>query len=70
MTDPGAVAGKWVRRSGRRGCLPLPPITLPGGSEAGRGDVPALGEHTETLLRAAGMTDEKIAALRRDGVVR
>ncbi|MFE8016257.1 CaiB/BaiF CoA transferase family protein [Streptomyces antibioticus] len=46
----------------------LPPITLPGGSEARMGDVPALGEHTEALLRAAGMTDEEIAALRRDGV--
>ena len=46
----------------------LPPITLPGGSEARMGDVPALGEHTGALLRAAGMTDEEIAALRRDGV--
>ncbi|MFF2216036.1 CaiB/BaiF CoA transferase family protein [Streptomyces antibioticus] len=46
----------------------LPPITLPGGSEARMGDVPALGEHTEALLRTAGMTDEEIAALRRDGV--
>lgn len=46
----------------------LPPITLPGGVEARMGDVPALGEHTETLLRAVGMTDDEIAALRRDGV--
>ncbi|MFJ8112991.1 CaiB/BaiF CoA transferase family protein [Streptomyces sp. NPDC096132] len=46
----------------------LPPITLPGGPEASMGDVPALGEHTEALLRAAGMTDDEIAALRRDGV--
>ncbi|WP_415924150.1 CaiB/BaiF CoA transferase family protein [Streptomyces sp. AK08-02] len=46
----------------------LPPITLPGGVEARMGDVPALGEHTEALLLAVGMTDEEIAALRRDGV--
>ncbi|MGW1162987.1 CaiB/BaiF CoA transferase family protein [Streptomyces sp. NPDC002513] len=46
----------------------LPPITLPGGDEARMGDVPALGEHTEALLRAVGMTDDEIAALRRDGV--
>jgi crotonobetainyl-CoA:carnitine CoA-transferase CaiB-like acyl-CoA transferase len=32
------------------------------------GNVPALGEHTEALLRAGGMTDDEIAALRRDGV--
>jgi crotonobetainyl-CoA:carnitine CoA-transferase CaiB-like acyl-CoA transferase len=47
----------------------LPPITLPGGGEARMGDVPALGEHTVALLRAVGMADVEIAALRRDGVV-
>ncbi|GHD95448.1 dehydratase [Streptomyces naganishii JCM 4654] len=47
----------------------LPPITLPGGAEPRMGEVPALGQHTEALLRAVGMTDEEIAALRRDGVV-
>ncbi|WP_371658871.1 CaiB/BaiF CoA transferase family protein [Streptomyces sp. NBC_00280] len=47
----------------------LPPISLPGGAEARMGAVPALGEHTEELLRAVGMTDEEIAALRRDGVI-
>ncbi|MEU1592515.1 CaiB/BaiF CoA-transferase family protein [Streptomyces sp. NPDC005708] len=46
----------------------LPPITLPGGNEARMGNVPALGEHTEALLRAVGMTDDEIAALCRDGV--
>ncbi|WP_241827241.1 CaiB/BaiF CoA transferase family protein [Streptomyces graminilatus] len=47
----------------------LPPITLPGGGEARMGAVPALGEHTEALLSAVGMTGEEIAALRRDGVI-
>jgi itaconate CoA-transferase len=47
----------------------LPPITLPGGEEARMGDVPALGRDTGALLRAVGMTDDEIAALRRDGVV-
>ncbi|MFH8341373.1 CaiB/BaiF CoA transferase family protein [Streptomyces sp. AM6-12] len=46
----------------------LPPLTLPGGGEARMGEVPALGQHTGALLRAVGMTDEEIAALRRDGV--
>ncbi|MGV9254496.1 CaiB/BaiF CoA transferase family protein [Streptomyces sp. NPDC003697] len=46
----------------------LPPITLPGGSAPRMGEVPALGQHTEALLRAVGMTDDEIAALRRDGV--
>ncbi|MEU2335717.1 CaiB/BaiF CoA-transferase family protein [Streptomyces sp. NPDC013172] len=47
----------------------LPPITLPSGDGARMGDVPALGQHTEALLRAVGMTDAESAALRRDGVV-
>ncbi|MFF0449158.1 CaiB/BaiF CoA transferase family protein [Streptomyces sp. NPDC004609] len=47
----------------------LPPITLPGGPEARMGAVPALGEHTDALLKALGMTEEGTAALRRDGVV-
>ncbi|MGW6457274.1 CaiB/BaiF CoA transferase family protein [Streptomyces sp. NPDC055078] len=47
----------------------LPPITLPGGPEARMGAVPALGEHTDALLKALGMTDETTAALRRDGVI-
>ncbi|MFG3656179.1 CaiB/BaiF CoA transferase family protein [Streptomyces sp. NPDC047706] len=46
----------------------LPPITWPGGEPARSGDVPALGQHTEAVLRAVGMTDGEIAALRRDGV--
>ncbi|MFH9477405.1 CaiB/BaiF CoA transferase family protein [Streptomyces anulatus] len=47
----------------------LPPITLPGSEEARMGAVPALGEHTDALLRALGMTDEQTSALRRDGVI-
>ncbi|WP_405596251.1 CoA transferase [Streptomyces sp. NBC_01410] len=47
----------------------LPPIVLPGGDEAWMGAVPALGEHTDALLKALGMTDAGTAALRRDGVI-
>ncbi|MFK8912159.1 CaiB/BaiF CoA transferase family protein [Streptomyces sp. YS-3] len=47
----------------------LPPVGLPGGPEPRMGAVPALGEHTEALLRALGMTEELTAALRRDGVI-
>lgn len=47
----------------------LPPIGLPGGAEPRMGAVPALGEHTDALLRALGMTDAQITALRRDGVI-
>ncbi|WP_032796750.1 CoA transferase, partial [Streptomyces sp. HCCB10043] len=47
----------------------LPPITLPGGADPRMGAVPALGEHTDALLRALGMTDEQTSVLRRDGVI-
>ncbi|MFF4370979.1 CaiB/BaiF CoA transferase family protein [Streptomyces sp. NPDC001594] len=47
----------------------LPPIGLPGGPEAVMGAVPALGEHTDALLRGLGMTDARIAELRGDGVI-
>ncbi|MER5933183.1 CaiB/BaiF CoA-transferase family protein [Streptomyces sp. NPDC002054] len=47
----------------------LPPIVLPGGAAPRMGAVPALGEHTDALLRALGMTGAQITALRRDGVV-
>ncbi|MGW4687431.1 CaiB/BaiF CoA transferase family protein [Streptomyces sp. NPDC004244] len=47
----------------------LPPIGLPGGPAPHMGAVPALGEHTEALLRALGMSGAQITTLRRDGVI-
>lgn len=47
----------------------LPPIGLPGGAAPHMGAVPALGEHTDSLLRALGMADAQISELRRDGVI-
>ncbi|MFE9256900.1 CaiB/BaiF CoA transferase family protein [Streptomyces sp. NPDC006879] len=47
----------------------LPPITLPGGAQARMGAIPALGEHTNELLHALGMTDARISTLRQKGVV-
>ncbi|MFJ8084400.1 CaiB/BaiF CoA transferase family protein [Streptomyces sp. NPDC096205] len=65
-----AARGRWRQVGSPVGPLRalLPPITLPGGGEARMGDVPALGQHTGAVLRAVGMTDDEIAALRRDGV--
>ncbi|MGW2560235.1 CaiB/BaiF CoA transferase family protein [Streptomyces sp. NPDC001514] len=47
----------------------LPPITLPGGPDPRMGAIPALGEHTDALLREAGLTPQEIAELREAGVV-
>ncbi|MEV7321077.1 CaiB/BaiF CoA-transferase family protein [Streptomyces sp. NPDC093970] len=65
-----AARGRWREVGSPVGPLRalLPPITLPGGDEARMGEVPALGQHTDALLRAVGMTDAETAALRRDGV--
>ncbi|MDO0928420.1 CoA transferase [Streptomyces sp. TG1A-8] len=66
-----AARERWRRVGSPAGPLRalLPPLTLPGGEEARMGGVPALGQHTGALLRAAGMTDGESAALRRDGAV-
>ncbi|MEU2157917.1 CaiB/BaiF CoA-transferase family protein [Streptomyces sp. NPDC019396] len=47
----------------------LPPINLPGGPDARMGPIPALGEHTDAVLREVGLGASEIAALRKDGVV-
>ncbi|KAF4405653.1 MULTISPECIES: CaiB/BaiF CoA-transferase family protein [Streptomyces] len=66
-----AARGRWREVGSPAGPLRtlLPPIGLPGGEPPRTGGVPALGEHTDALLGALGMTGERIAALRRDGVV-
>ncbi|MFD7612149.1 CaiB/BaiF CoA transferase family protein [Streptomyces sp. NPDC059828] len=47
----------------------LPPINLPGGPDARMGPIPALGEHTDAVLREVGLGATEIAELRKDGVV-
>jgi itaconate CoA-transferase len=44
-----------------------PPVTV-AGQEPAMGAVPALGEHTEAVLRWAGLDEPAIAALPRDGM--
>jgi crotonobetainyl-CoA:carnitine CoA-transferase CaiB-like acyl-CoA transferase len=46
----------------------LPPVTLDGVT-ARMDAVPAVGEHTEAILRALGRTETDIARLRADGVI-
>ncbi|MET8125308.1 hypothetical protein ABZV67_29060 [Streptomyces sp. NPDC005065] len=55
--------------AGRTPAVPGAEAARHRGREPGTGTVPALGEHTEALLLAAGMTDEQGATLRRDGVI-
>ncbi|GAA3240208.1 hypothetical protein GCM10017691_42030 [Pseudonocardia petroleophila] len=60
-----AARGRWGEVDTPGGPVPalLPPL-------GGRLDpVPALGEHTDAVLRELGVTDADIAALRADGVV-
>ena len=46
----------------------LPPFSF-GDFTAVMGDVPALGEHTDAVLRELGYSDAAVAGLRRDGAV-
>ncbi|MFT4195644.1 CoA transferase, partial [Ottowia sp.] len=46
----------------------LPPATV-NSFDARMDAVPALGEHSEAILRALGRTDTDIAALRANGVI-
>jgi formyl-CoA transferase len=46
----------------------LPPARLTN-AEPAMGPIPAPGEHTDAILRELGRDDERIAALRTDGVV-
>ena len=52
---------------GRVGAL-LPPMTFPG-MEPRMDPVPALGQHTDSVLRSLGYDDQRIAALRADGAI-
>jgi itaconate CoA-transferase len=46
----------------------LPPVNLRG-VEAAMGDVPALGQHTDVVLRSLGYREDEIAAMRAEGAV-
>ncbi|WP_454668783.1 CaiB/BaiF CoA transferase family protein [Achromobacter kerstersii] len=49
---------------GRESFVPLAPLTLDGQQPPIRLQPPAVGEHTDALLRAVGYRDEEIAALK------
>jgi crotonobetainyl-CoA:carnitine CoA-transferase CaiB-like acyl-CoA transferase len=54
---------------GRPARLPRLPIEMDGRKPGLRRDAPRVGEHTREVLREAGLGDEEIAALARDGVI-
>lgn len=69
LVRPELAGDRAVRRGRAAAGSRATPAGSTGERESGMRTVPALGEHTEALLRAAGMTDEQRAALRRDGVI-
>ncbi len=46
-----------------------PPVSFSASPSSIRRHAPALGEHTDEVLREAGLGDAEIAALRRDGAI-
>ncbi|MDQ3126301.1 MAG: CoA transferase, partial [Pseudomonadota bacterium] len=62
--------GRWVQVDTPAG--PIPALLPPGAvrSDAVRmDDIPALGQHTRTILAGIGYTDEQIDRLQRDGAL-
>jgi len=57
------------RRFGRYRSVPHP-IRFSGAMTGLRTDAPMLGEHTETLLRSAGLTDHELHELEAAGIIR
>ena len=53
-----------------RGSLRLPRLPLGQAAASGPRPAPRLGEHSQEVLREAGISDDEIARLRADGVVR
>ena len=62
--------GRWVEIGTPAG--PIPALLPPGGSDAyspRMGDVPALGQHTDSILAELGWSAAEIAALRQAGAI-
>lgn len=65
-----AARGRWTQVDTPAGPIPaLQPPGLPDGVEPRMDAVPALGQHTEAVLKEIGLSDEDVAALRRSGAV-
>jgi formyl-CoA transferase len=69
--DHPVLAGRWRTVATPGGDIEalLPPVTLTD-AEPAMDQVPALGQHTDAILRGLGRTDTDIAALRAAHVIR
>jgi crotonobetainyl-CoA:carnitine CoA-transferase CaiB-like acyl-CoA transferase len=72
LLDHEVLAGRerWRQVQTPGGPVPalLPPLTI-SGTEPRMDPVPAVGEHTDAILAALGLDEERIAELRRSGAV-
>ncbi len=73
LADPGIRESKVIRESRHPRAGEMlevrPPAVFSRTPSAARAPAPALGEHTDEILREHGLDDARIAALRRQGVV-
>jgi crotonobetainyl-CoA:carnitine CoA-transferase CaiB-like acyl-CoA transferase len=68
VAERGGLAD-YAYADGRKARMVAPPIRVPGVEPPARA-APAMGEHTESELRAAGYSGERIAALRKAGAIK
>lgn len=72
--DPQGVANQYVRpftfESGAEFMMPTPPVRSANIGEMPISRGPLAGEHTDEVLRSAGLSDEEIAALKAAGAIR
>ncbi|MEW6687940.1 MAG: CoA transferase [Pseudomonadota bacterium] len=67
VTERASIA-EYAYPDGRAARMVACPIRIPGAAQPARA-APRMGEHTDALLREAGYSDERIAALRAAGVI-
>ncbi len=65
-----AARGRWTQVETPAGPIPtLRPPGLPEGVDARMDAVPALGQHSEAVLKQIGLSEDDVAALRRSGAI-
>ena len=74
LTDPQALSNGYVvdfdHRSLGKVKIPGYPVQFSDSHAGTRASAPALGEHTDSIMKEMGYSDQEIITLRKTGVIR